>query len=1808
MATLVLTASFANAAVGDFELSVRNITQPASNRLEFDVYLLDTDPGQTFELASCQFGFLINSLIYNGGTITVTINNTGTGLNLSQQFTAAPSVVSSLTGYPGQTLIRLAAGSPVSAGSGTVISTVSPGTLLTHFIITSTVDFAASSTPNITFTANTATAPLYPTRVAAFILSTSTQLPVTPGTNAIVTSNPVLNPPAPIAYSVTGGGSFCVGGSGVAVGLADSEAGVTYTLIRGGTVEVTPTVSGTGSAISFGLQTVGGTYTVEGSNAGGTTLMTGSAIVTVDPLPAQPGAFTASTATVCQGTTNVVYTVPNDPTVSYNWSYTGGTGATISGSSNSITVSYSASATSGTLSVTATNGCGTGTARTLPIAVNPLPAQPGAFTTSTATVCRGTSNVAYTVPNDATVSYNWTYSGSGATITGSSNSITVNYSASATSGTLSVTATNGCGNSTARTLAVTVNTLPSVDAGTDVTIAFGTSTALNATVTGTGPFTYSWTPAAQLVNATVVDPTTVNLNSTTTFTLVATSTSTTCSASDQVTVNVSGGALSATATATPGTVCAGSAVVLSAGATGGSGTYTYAWTSVPAGFTSSLASPIVNPTVNITYYVTVNDGFNTANSNVAVTVNPLPAQPGAFTASTTTVCRGTSNVAYTVPNDATVSYIWAYSGSGATITGTTNSVTVSYSASATSGTLSVTATNTCGTSTARTLAVTVNTLPTAPVIGTITQPGCFTSTGSIPLSGLPAIGDWVLTRTPGGTTTGSGTTTTISNVLPGTYTFTVTNSAGCVSPSSASALVDIQPSIPSSPAVGTVTPPTCILASGSVQLTGLPAGDWTLTRYPGGTVSPGSGSTIVISNLPAGTYNYTVTSSAGCISSLSANVIIPAQPVTPAAPVAGTPTQPTCSVATGSVLLSGLPSGNWTINPGSVTGSSSTATISGLTAGSYNFTVTNSAGCTSPSVNVVINAQPATPAAPVTGTVTQPSCSVATGSVPLTGLPSGNWTLTRNPGATTTSGSGTTTNINGLTQGTWTFTVTNLSGCTSVSSTGVTINAQPASPVAPVQTVNCDLGFGNAVVTVTSPTGAGLEYSIDGGAFQTVTAFNGVDNGTHYIIVRNAAGCTTRGTDFSVSCGCVNPPALSLSSISGSTCGVTPVTVSGNTFGGSATAVTITENGFGSLNIPSASASPFAFTYTPTASDAGRTVVVTVTTNNPLGVPCAAASATYTLTVNTNPAAPTIGTRTQPTCAVPTGSVILNGLPATGTWTLTQTPGGESAGTGTSTTVTSLASGTYTFTVTSATGCISPASASAVINAQPATPSAPVVGTVTQPTCLLSTGSVALSGLPATGSWTVTRTPGGITNNGTGATTVISSVPAGTYQFTVTVSGCISPASGDAVINPQPVTPPAPSVGLLTPPTCSLATGSVEILGLPSSGEWTLIRYTGAIPTTGTGTSTLISGLATGTYNFTVTNSAGCVSALSANVVIPAQPATPAAPVVGTITQPTLLVPTGSVVLSGLPASGSWILTRDPGTVTSTGSGTTTTVVGLTSGTYNFSVTNTAGCLSAQSADAVINPSPGAPVVVITNPAPVCFPATVDITVAAVTAGSAPDLTFTYWGDPGAIVAYTTPRAATNGTYFIKGTTTGGFFTIKPVVVTVVSPPVADAGPDQILDYTFSSTLAALPVENGTGEWTLVSGSGDVFNADDPASEVIGLTVGDNVFRWTVTNSVCPSASDDVTLVVNDLLVPTLITPNLDGRNDNFVIMGLESLGSTSLVIFDRRGMKMFENSDYDNLWDGVDYNSNPLPDDTYFYVLRFANGASLSGYIVIRR
>ncbi len=77
-------------------------------------------------------------------------------------------------------------------------------------------------------------------------------------------------------------------------------------------------------------------------------------------------------------------------------------------------------------------------------------------------------------------------------------------------------------------------------------------------------------------------------------------------------------------TAIPSQICTGGSSQLNAVASGGSGTYSYSWTSIPAGFTSTLQNPVVTPTVTTKYIATINDGSATKQDTAFVTVNQEP--------------------------------------------------------------------------------------------------------------------------------------------------------------------------------------------------------------------------------------------------------------------------------------------------------------------------------------------------------------------------------------------------------------------------------------------------------------------------------------------------------------------------------------------------------------------------------------------------------------------------------------------------------------------------------------------------------------------------------------------------------------------------------------------------------------------------------------------------------------------------------------------------------------------------------------------------------------------------------------------------------------------------------------------------------------------------------------------------------------------------------------------------------------------------------------------------------------------------------
>ena len=112
----------------------------------------------------------------------------------------------------------------------------------------------------------------------------------------IITINPL-----PTVYTITGGGSYCLGGSGVSIGLSGSQTGVAYQLYSGAS-PVGLSVAGTGSVISFGNQTTAGTnYNVIGKNVSTTCTqsMNGTTAITVNALPPLPTVSTSTPSNIC---------------------------------------------------------------------------------------------------------------------------------------------------------------------------------------------------------------------------------------------------------------------------------------------------------------------------------------------------------------------------------------------------------------------------------------------------------------------------------------------------------------------------------------------------------------------------------------------------------------------------------------------------------------------------------------------------------------------------------------------------------------------------------------------------------------------------------------------------------------------------------------------------------------------------------------------------------------------------------------------------------------------------------------------------------------------------------------------------------------------------------------------------------------------------------------------------------------------------------------------------------------------------------------------------------------------------------------------------------------------------------------------------------------------------------------------------------------------------------------------------------------------------------------------------------------------
>ncbi|AXB58437.1 T9SS type B sorting domain-containing protein [Flavobacterium fluviale] len=156
-------------------------------------------------------------------------------------------------------------------------------------------------------------------------------------------------------------------------------------------------------------------------------------------------------------------------------------------------------------------------------------------------------------------------------------------------------------------------------------------------------------------------------------------------------------------------------------------------------------------------------------------------------------------------------------------------------------------------------------------------------------------------------------------------------------------------------------------------------------------------------------------------------------------------------------------------------------------------------------------------------------------------------------------------------------------------------------------------------------------------------------------------------------------------------------------------------------------------------------------------------------------------------------------------------------------------------------------------------------------------------------------------------------------------------------------------------------------------------------------------------------------------------------------------------------------------TATSTGQQTLTPSTAV-SGQFTYYVAEgkTNACIGPKKAIVVnINSKP---TLTITNPLPICAPATcVDLSAANITAGSTSGLTYTYWTDADATIPYTNFNAALPGTYYIKGANASNCYDIQPVVVTKSTVSVTELTASHVDVKCFNESTGSITVNNASG-------------------------------------------------------------------------------------------------------------------------------------------
>lgn len=496
----------------------------------------------------------------------------------------------------------------------------------------------------------------------------------------------------------------------------------------------------------------------------------------------------------------------------------------------------------------------------------------------------------------------------------------------------------------------------------------------------------------------------------------------------------------------------------------------------------------------------------------------------------------------------------------------------------------------------------------------------------------------------------------------------------------------------------------------------------------------------------------------------------------------------------------------------------------------------------------------------------------------------------------------------------------------------------------------------------------------------------------------------------------------------------------------------------------------------------------------------------------------------------------------TGTWTLL--PGAPNVPTFNNTFNTSVSNtviGTYRFEWRLERNSCSVTRDTVVITVSAATTTAVIAGDPTQNVCGL--GNLTLTanepGVDETGNWSQVGGPGGavINNPGSSNGATVSGLTAGRYKFRWTISnGACAQSFADITYNiGEPPTPSnAGTNQTLCDGTSTVLTANVITIG---TGLWSVVSgpSTPVFSNMSSPTAT-VSGLKLGTYvlKWTSTNGSYCPASSSNVTLTVGQSAKAGADI-------SICDATTTVLAGNEGSKGTWSQVSGPSTSTvSTNSDNTAIATGLIPGEYIFRYTITTGGCNTLFDD--VNVKVFGPPSVANGGADqeLCTNITTFATISA-------DLPINGTGkwsmiQPDGGTATITNVDAENTT--VTGLTTPGVYLLewtvssegctgtqsnKDVVrITVYAPPTtAEAMNNQNDACVDGVILTGTTPLVGVGTWTFVTGPNTpVIDApNSPTTTISNLQISPTpyVFSWTITNGICASSTQNVSVIVTDV-------------------------------------------------------------------------------------